>query len=116
MQSQIKWFLDKNHKLYNKDILSDKAKEITDEVKTIISYLYKTNTKNLICTRCGSLVIKSVTKGYSFYCPRCNEDLFNFETTPKTHTTGDDIICFLERFFENEDYRQIVDDIKEDVK
>jgi hypothetical protein len=34
-----------------------------------------------ICNRCHSIVRKkNVSKGYKYYCPECDEDLFEFET------------------------------------
>ena len=44
-----------------------------------------------ICRRCHSIVTKkNVSKGYSYYCPECDEDKYKFETiytniVPKTN-------------------------------
>lgn len=32
------------------------------------------------CRKCGSKVIKGQTKGYTYTCLTCDEDLFTFET------------------------------------
>lgn len=39
--------------------------------------------KDRFCRKCDSCVTRDreeVTKGYSYYCPNCDEDLFKFET------------------------------------
>ena len=46
-----------------------------------------------VCSRCGTVVTKSPVKGYLWYCPEHDEDLFGFETEvievldQKTHPT-----------------------------
>jgi len=32
------------------------------------------------CSKCGGIVRKSKARGYVFYCPSCNEDLYSIET------------------------------------
>lgn len=116
MQKELKWFLDSEQKLRcltNSNISDDGLVEVTNDVKIAIRLLYNSEKPNLICKRCGNLVIKSTVKGYSFYCPHCDEDLFAFETINKQQQTGDDVIRFLEYFFENEDYHQILNDLEE---
>ena len=38
------------------------------------------NKTNLVCSKCGTKVRKTNVKGYKYYCPECDEDLYSFET------------------------------------
>lgn len=39
-----------------------------------------------VCNRCGTRVKKTNVTGYRFYCPECDEDLYEFETETKKKT------------------------------
>lgn len=39
-----------------------------------------------VCNRCGIRVKKTTVTGYRFYCPECDEDLYEFETETKKKT------------------------------
>lgn len=47
--------------------------------------------KNRYCKRCGHKIKRETTKGlrkeYPYYCPRCDENMYRFETVKKTMTT-----------------------------
>lgn len=41
-----------------------------------------------VCRRCGSrLRTSSVTPGYRYWCPRCDEDMFEMEAVEKKGET-----------------------------
>lgn len=48
--------------------------------KNAIKYVKKRLVKNRVCNRCGSYVLKSESKDYSYQCMKCDEDLYTFET------------------------------------
>lgn len=58
--------------------------------------------KNRVCRKCGNNVCidkREISKGYSYYCPNCDEDLYTFET-----------------FIEKQNYKeQIMSDILEEI-
>ena len=37
------------------------------------------NKKNKYCFRCGTKLTKSPVQGYTYYCPCCDEDFYEFE-------------------------------------
>ncbi len=38
------------------------------------------------CSKCGCLVVKEENLNYPYYCPNCDENLFEFETKVKPKT------------------------------
>lgn len=51
----------------------------TISLKTF-EYVNEKNTFNRYCNRCGSPVLISGNKSYSFQCMTCDEDLYEIET------------------------------------
>ena len=69
----------------DKDLVKEalaKAEEEYDYILKHIEENYTIRKKPIhICNRCHSIVRKkNVSKGYKYYCPECDEDLFEFET------------------------------------
>lgn len=45
-----------------------------------MNYELDFSNRSRVCARCHSEVEVSPVEGYSWYCPRHDEDLYNFET------------------------------------
>ena len=52
--------------------------------KSASEYVKNMLVKSRKCNRCGSYVLKSELKEYSYQCMYCDEDLYTFETTKTT--------------------------------
>lgn len=69
----------------DKDLVKEALAKAEEEYGYILKHIkenYTIRKKPIhICNRCHSIVSKkNVSKGYKYYCPECDEDLFEFET------------------------------------
>lgn len=68
----------------------------------------------IVCRRCGSTVTTTDTPGYSYYCPRHDEDLYEFETDEVEFleiivlSVYDDSYCMIEKLIKQGEFDKAV--------